>query len=203
MWALFPTAFLLTAAVPCLGQELRTVGIHLGQVSSRQLLSGPYSTGTSTGITAGVNVDVPTPLNHFSVRGELAYNQRGGVVWDDELDPEREAGAETRSHYLSVLLQGKAVARWGPGAAYLFAGPTLDQLLETQCSEDLCRLLVEETPTVLGVTAGSGVSLAFWDRFRGDFEIRLTEGLAEVYRFSDSEVRYRSVEILFRGSFPF
>jgi len=185
------------------GQVQRTVGFHLGLARSRQIWTGPISTETADGISLGVNVDVPTPAPFLSIRAELGYVGRSSVVWDEEFDPERLATANVRSHYLSIPIQGKFRFRFGPVSLYLVAGPTIDQLLETQCTQALCRVLSEERPTVLSVGAGSGVSVDFRDRFRGDLEGRVTQGLTDAYVANSSGIRYRSMEFLIRACIPF
>jgi len=188
---------------PSSGQVRRTVGFHLGQVRSHQLWSGPISTETAHGFSVGVNVDVPTPVSALSIRAELGYVGRGSVIWDGELDPERLSAVNVKSHYVSIPIQGKVSFRLGPAAAYLVAGPTIDQLLETQCTQGFCRVMSEEKPTVFSVTVGSGVSVDFQDRFRGDLEVRLTEGLTDAYLSNSSGIRYRSLEFLLRACLPF
>lgn len=179
------------------------MGFYLGQLQSHQKWEHLLSTGTAKGLSFGVNVDVPTPTNFFSIRVGLGYAQRGSEVWDPSVDPEKEAVAQVRSHYLSSTFEGKLRARLGPAAVYVFVGPAIDLLLETQCSQDLCRVLVDERPAVLSAVVGSGLSVYYQDRFRGDFEVRLTESLSDAYRALSSGVGYRSVEFLFRASFPF
>lgn len=188
---------------PSSGQIQRTVGFHFGQVRSHQVWSGPISTETANGVTLGVNVDVPTPVSFLSIRAEIGYVGRGSVVWDKGLDPHGLVASNVRSHYLSIPIQGKVRVRLGPASAYVFAGPSIDQLLETQCTQDLCRVLSEERPHVLNVTAGSGVSVDYRNRFRGEVEFRLTEGLTDAYLSPSSGVRYRSMEFLLRASLPF
>jgi hypothetical protein len=205
-----PAALLLLLVAPPLiwvppssGQVQRTVGFHLGQARSHQIWSGPISTGTAIGVSFGVNVDVPTPVPVLSIRAELGYVGRGSVVWDEEIDPGGLAAANVKSHYLSMPIQGKVRFRLGPASVYFVAGPTVDQLLDTQCTQDLCRALSEERPTVFSVTVGSGVSVDFQDRFRGDLEVTLTEGLTDAYRSNSSGIRYRSLEFLLRACLPF
>jgi hypothetical protein len=156
----------------------------------------------SKGTRVGVDVDVPTPHDRLSIRAELAYTQRGSVVWDEILDPDALTPANARSHYLSISTQGRLRAAIPGGVVYVMVGPTIDQLLETECSADLCRLLLEERPTVLGVTVGSGVTFGVPQRLLADLEVRVTEGLTEAYRSGPDEVRYRSLEILLRMRFP-
>ncbi len=190
-------------ASPLNGQIQRTVGFHVGQVQSRQLWSGTISSANATGPTVGVNVDVPTPASFLSIRAEASYIRRGSVVWDDALDPEHLTPAQVRSHYLTVPILGKGRLRLGPGSIYLLAGPYLDILLDTQCSEDLCSVLNDERPSTFGVTVGAGVSIDFRDRFRADFEVKLSEGLSDAYVSPSSSTRYRSSEFLLRACFPF
>ncbi len=185
------------------GQVGRTVGFHLGQVRSHQIWNGPISTETANGFSLGVNVDVPTPVPFLSIRAELGYVGRSSVVWDEVFDPERLAAANVRSHYLSIPIHGKVRFGLGPLSAFLLAGPTLDQLLETQCTQSFCQVLSEERPTVLSVGIGSGVSIDFRDRFRGDLELRVTEGLTDAYVANSSGIRYRSLELLIRACMPF
>ena len=192
----------LIGALPCAGQDVRTVGVHFGQVRARQLWDGPLGSRTSTGVSAGINVDVPTPIPHFSVRVELSYVQRGSVVWDEVLDPDALVPADARSHYLSIPVYGRLRLGIPGGEVFVLLGPTVDQLLETECSADLCRLLLEESPTVLGFSLGSGLSLRLPRGSFGDLEARVNEGLTQAYRSGPSGVRYRSVEFLLRIRIP-
>lgn len=198
-------ALLLLLFLPgsALAQDQRVLGFHLGQLQAHQKWDHLLSTGTARGLSFGVNVDVPTPANYLSMRVGLGYAQRGSQVWDPSVDPEKEAVARVRSHYLVSTFEGKLRARLGPVAVYVFLGPVIDLLLETQCSEDLCRVLLDERPAVLSMAGGSGVSFLFQDRLRGDFEVRLTESLSDAYRGLSSGVGYRSVEFLFRVAIPF
>lgn len=184
-------------------QEQRTVGFHIGQLQSQQKWEFLLETATAKGLSFGVNVDVPTPAQFLSIRVGLGYAERGSQVWNPSEDPEKESVAQVRSHYMSSTFEGKLRARVGPTAVYLFLGPAIDLLLETQCSQDLCAALVDERPALLSAVAGLGVSAYFRDRFRGDFEVRWTESLSDAYRGLSSGVGYRSVEFLFRASFPF
>jgi hypothetical protein len=179
------------------------IGFHLGQLRSHQKWDHRLSTGTAKGSSLGVSVDVPTPAKLLSIRVGLGYAQRGSQVWDPTVDPEKEAVARVQSHYLSSTFEGKLRGRIGPLAAYAFLGPAIDLLLETQCSQELCSLLLDERPAVVSAVLGSGVSVHFHDRLRGDFEVRLTESLTDAYRAPSSGVGYRSVEFLFRASVPF
>ena len=196
-------AALALLASPLNGQIERTVGFHIGQVRSRRIWSGPISTEAANGLTLGVNVDVPTPVSVLSIRVELAYVGRSSQVWDPVADPDRLATARITSHYLSFPIQGKLRFKVGPASAYVLAGPTLDQLLETQCSQDLCRVLSDERPTVISITAGTGVSVDYRELFRGDFEVRLTEVLSNAYVWNSTGIRFRSLEFLVRACFPF
>jgi hypothetical protein len=188
---------------PANGQVQRTIGVHLGQVRSRQIWSGPSSTAKANGPSVGVNVDVPTPASFLSIRAEIGYVRRGSVIWDDEVDPEHLTAANVRSHYLSIPILGKVKFGLGPASFYLLAGPTLDHLLKTECGQALCSALNDDRPTAVGVTVGSGTSIDFRDRFRGDLEVRLTEGLTDAYVSRYSGVHYRSLEFLLRACFPF
>lgn len=195
--------FLCLLPPPCLGQDSRTVGIHAGILRSRQLWDGPMSTSIVTGITVGVNVEVPTPASFLSIRAGLEYNRYGSAVRDGETGDGGSEALNVRSHYLGMPILGKASARAGPVGAFVFLGPTLALLLETECTRDLCRVLHDERATVLALATGAGLSVGIGDRFRGEAEVRLSEGLTAAYRATDSEVRYRSVEVLFRVRLPF
>ena len=203
------SSILLTASAlaflvsPLRGQIERTVGFHIGQVRSQQIWSGPISSEAANGLTLGVNVDVPTPVSVLSIRAEFAYLGRSSQVWDPSTDPERLAAARITSHYLSFPILGKLGFNLGPASAYVLAGPAFDQLLETQCREDLCRALSEEKPSVISVMVGTGVSIDYKDLLRGDLEVRLTEGLSNAYQSNSTGVRFRSLEFLVRACLPF
>ncbi|MBT8398295.1 MAG: PorT family protein [Gemmatimonadetes bacterium] len=202
LWFLFLSGALLTPA-ETEAQPTRSLGFHLGQIRARQLWDDPISGQSSNGLAAGVQVDIPTPARFLSVVVGLAYAQRGSIVWDTELDPDRELTAVVRSHYLEVPILGKLGAKVGPGGAYLLGGATVDLLLETQCPQDFCVLLAEDRPMVLSVTVGGGVSVDVGESARVDLEVRLTEGLSGAYSSGSTGIRYRSVEFLIRAGVPF
>ena len=188
---------------PLEGQIQRTVGFHLGQVRSKQIWEDPVTGGRADGLTLGIQLDVPTPARFLAIRAGAEYVQRGGVVWDQSQDPDREFPANVRTHYLSLPVQGTLRLSMGPGGAYLLFGPTMDLLLNTQCPQDFCRLLADERPTVLSATVGAGVFVEVRARVRVELEARLTEGLTAAYVSNSGAVRYRSLEILLRASVPF
>ena len=110
---------------------------------------------------------------------------------------------KVRSHYLGFTIHGKLGVHVGPATAYLVAGPTVEQLLDTGCSSDLCGVIVEEGPTNLGLTVGPGLGVSFSGGYRLEAEALLTEGLTEAYRSATSGIRYRSLEFLLRFAVPF
>jgi len=193
--ALFPSA--------CSGQIQRTLGFHVGQVRSHQIWTGPTGTGTANGFSLGINVDVPTPAPLLSILAELSLVRRGSLVWDEVADPEGVEASAVRSHYLSVPFLGKVNFRLGPTSLYFLAGPTVDLLLNTTCTQDFCSVLQDDRPTVFAATVGSGISMDFGDRFRTDLEVRVTEGLSNAYVVASSDVRYRSLGFLLRACIPF
>lgn len=195
--------FVLISAGSAMGQIQRTVGFHVGQAQSRQIWDDPFASARASGPSLGVNVDVPTPFPHLSVRVGVGYVRRGSVVRDQTQGSGEETAARVRSHYLSFPFQGKLVFRLGAGALYFFGGPTIDQLLETECSQELCRVLQDEVPTVLAFSAGSGISFEIGRRLRLDLEGQLTEAVMDGYRSSLSGIRYRTFEFIFRAGFPF
>jgi hypothetical protein len=194
---------LLYGAADGHAQRQRTIGIHVGRVRAEQLWADPVTGTTSTGYSVGVGVDVPTPARSLSVRAGLGYVQRGSGVWDQEQDPEQEFVRNVRSHYLTVPVEGKMGLEVGPMAVYLVAGPVVEMLLGTQCSQDLCPSLEEERPLVLSANLGAGLSIPFRDRAWADLEIRLTEGLTSSYSSLGTGLRYRSLEFLVRARVPF
>jgi len=184
-------------------QESRTFGIQAGRTRSELLWDGPDGTGMASGVTVGMALQVQTPLSYFSVRPELAYVQRGTVVREAVEDPAGRPQVRARSHYLSLSILGRLAARFWKTSFYVLAGPTVDHLLETECSADLCQLFLDERPSVLAVTVGMGGALAVGDGVEGDLEIRLSEGLTEAYRMTRFGARYRSIELILRTRFPF
>ena len=172
-------------------------------VRAEQLWDDPVSGTPSTGFTIGVGADVPTPVPALSVRAGVGYVQRGSGVWDRELDPERAAERNVRSHYLSVPLEAKLGWGIGPVSLHLVAGPVVDLLLDTQCSQDLCPLLEEEQPMSLSAAIGAGLAFPLREGLWAEVEIRLTEGVTAVYSTAGTGLRYRSVEAVVRTRFPF
>jgi hypothetical protein len=172
-------------------------------VRAEQLWDDPVSGTPSTGFTIGIGADVPTPITAFSVRAGVSYVQRGSGVWDQELDPEGVAKRNVRSHYISVPLEAKVGRSIGPVSLHLVAGPVVDLLLDTQCSQDLCPLLEEERPMLLSAAIGAGLAFPLQERLWAELEIRLTEGLTAAYSTSGTGLRYRSAEAVVRTRFPF
>lgn len=183
-----------SGAVPSRG----TLGVFFGSTSSEQSWPDPVAADRLGGLAMGAYIDVQTPLPFLSIRAEAGYAGRGSVLWDEELDPERSAEAAIRGHYLSVPLHGKVGVGIGPVSGYLFAGPTLDFLLSSDCTELFCQIVQEEKTTVVSVGAGAGLGLELPREFRLGLEARYTEGLSEAYRGAPGSGRNRSVEILAR-----
>jgi len=211
VWFL-PVAFLslvaaLPFAFPVLAQEEEplsdipirgTVGVFFGSTSSEQMWPDPVAADRLRSMALGVYIDVQTPLPFLSIRAEAGYAGRGSVLWDEELDPERSAEAAIRGHYLSFPIHGKVGAGLGPVSGYLFAGPTLDFLLSSDCTELFCQIVQEEKTTVVSVAAGAGVGLELPRGFRLGVEARHTEGLSEAYRGGPGSGRNRTLELLVR-----
>ena len=194
-------ASLLAGVSSLEAQTQATRGLFLGRTSSRQVWSGAsrISTESAPGLSLGAYVDVQTPISFLSVRAELGYIQRGSLVWDDELDPDHTRSARVRSHNLSVPIQGKLGWELGPLSAYLVAGPTLDLLLDSGCSPEICPLLRDEKPTVFGVSVGGGMGMEVGNGIRTELEVRLTEGLGDAYLGEfGAGIRNRTVEVLLR-----
>jgi len=184
------------------GRDRGTVGVFLGRTSSRQLWNNSFASGPLSGIGGGVYVDVQTPIQVLSIRAEAGYAGRGSVVWDEELDGGRTAEAAVRSHYLSLAVHGKLGVGLGALSAYVFAGPTLDFLLDSRCSASLCQVIREEKKTVFNLATGAGVGVALGGGFRTDLEVRLTEGLSDAYLGNLDSARNRTVELLVRVGKP-
>jgi hypothetical protein len=188
---------------PSGAQMERTVGIHLGRTTSKQIWTNRASTTKVSGMTVGVNVEVPTNVSALSVRAGAEYVGRGSGFSDPSAEAEGLVGGKIKSHYLSFSVYGKLGGGFGPFSAYLVAGPTVEQLLETDCTPDLCPILSEDRPTILGVAAGPGLSVALGDRLRAEVDFLFSEGLTPAYRSTTSDARYRSFETLVRLSMPF
>lgn len=179
----------------------RTWGVTGGAVSARQIWSGAVETDYLTGILVGVFADVPIPVPGLSVRWELLYTQRGTLVSDPQA--EGLSDARLRSHYLSLPLHLKVGHSLGPVSAYLFAGPTFEQLLSTSTEGGVGDVLREERQTVINVSAGGGIGLGLPRDLLAGFEVRITEGLGDSYAGDFVTMRNRSLEVLVRLGRPF
>lgn len=184
------------------GPDRGTVGVFLARTSSRLLWSNSFPSTRLLGIGGGVYADVQTPIPFVSIRAEAGYAGRGSLVWDEERDPDRTAEAAVRSHYLSVPVHGKLGVGVGALSAYLFAGPTLDFLLSSGCSAELCQLIREEKTTVFSLAVGAGVGVVLGGSLRTNLEVRLTEGLSDAYLGNQDSARNRTVELLVRVGKP-
>ena len=179
-----------------------TVGVFLGSTSSLQLWTGSFASDRIQGFGLGVFVDVRTPVQFLSIRAEAGYAGRGGLVWDEVMDPEGAAEATLRGHYLSFPVHGKMAVGLGPISGYLFAGPTLDFLLDTGCSAEFCQAIREEKTTVFSVAGGVGLGVELGSRLRAGFELRLTEGISDAYLVNGDSARNRTTELLVRVGRP-
>jgi hypothetical protein len=182
-------------------QVTRTWGVTAGRVSARQIWSGADDTDYLTGILVGVFTDVHVPLPGLSVRAELLYTQRGTLVSDPQAEGLPEG--RLRSHYMSVPLHLKAGYSIGPVSAYLFGGPTFEQLLSTSTDGGVGEVLREERQTVVNVSAGGGIGVQLPRDLVAGFELRVTEGLGDSYAGDFITMRNRSVEVLARLGTPF
>jgi hypothetical protein len=175
----------------------------MGRIRAEQLWEDPVKGTRSNGFSMGIQIEVLTPARAVSIRAGAAYVQRGSGVWDRELDPHRKLVRNVRSHFLSLPMEGKLSLELGPVAIYLFGGPAVEVLLNTQCSRDLCPSLEDERPMTLSANLGGGVTIPIQDRLWGELEARLNEGLTSTYSSGGDGLRYRSSEILLRIRFPF
>lgn len=182
------------------GQERGWFGISGGQASSRQLWSGAFSTDHVRGVSVGAFADVQTPVPFLSIRAEVSFVRKGTTVQDE--GQAESIPARIESDYLGIPIHGKATLRLGPVTGYLFAGPTVEQLLTTRCQSDVCSALGDEKPTVVSVGLGCGFGLDISDAARTELEVRLTEGLSESYVGASGGVRNRSIELLGRIGLP-
>jgi hypothetical protein len=179
-----------------------TVGVFFGMTSSREVWDGSVISDRLRGVSAGVFVDVQSPLRLLSVRAGAGYVGRGSIVWDGDQDPERRSEARVRSHYLSIPIHGKLEVGVGPLFGYLFAGPTVDFLLASQCSEEFCQMVREEKATVINAAVGGGVGFALPGGIELSLDILHTEGLNEAYLGTQGSGRNRSMELLARLGRP-
>jgi hypothetical protein len=179
-----------------------TVGVFLGMTSSREVWNGSVVSDRLRGLALGVFVDVQSPLRLLSVRAGAGYVGRGSIVWDGDQDPERGSEARVRSHYLSLPVHGKLEVGVGPLFGYLFAGPTVDFLLASQCSEEFCQMVVEEKGTVINAAVGGGIGFALPAGLELSFDILHTEGLSEAFLGAAGSGRNRSMELLARVGRP-
>jgi hypothetical protein len=179
-----------------------TVGVFLGMTSSREVWNGSVVSDRLRGLALGVFVDVQSPLRLLSVRAGAGYVGRGSIVWDGDQDPERGSEARVRSHYLSLPVHGKLEVGVGPLFGYLFAGPTVDFLLASQCSEEFCQMVLEEKGTVINAAVGGGVGIALPGGLELSFDILHTEGLSEAFLGAAGSGRNRSMELLARVGRP-
>jgi hypothetical protein len=175
-----------------------TVGVFIGRISSRQIWSPPFGTDALNGLTAGLWIEAQTPISFLSVRAEAGYAQKGTLVWDEGRDPDRNAPARVRSHYLTVPIHGKVAVRVGPLRAFLFGGPSLDLLLSSRCSEEFCQFIRDEKGAVVNAAVGTGLDFDFPGGFRVGLEGRITEGLGDAYRGEMDSARNRSTSVLAR-----
>ncbi len=178
------------------------VGMYLGRTSSRQLWSGSIGTDVVGGVSAGVFVDVETPIPAVSIRAEAGYAGRGTIVWDEQVDPDRASEARVRSHYLTLPVHGKAIVGLGPLSIFAFGGPTMDILLSSGCTTQFCQVIREEKVAVFGVGGGVGVGIDLPGGYWGCVELRHTEGLTDAYVGARDTARNRSREILVRVARP-
>ena len=175
-----------------------TIGFFMGKTSARQIWVGPLGTEKLGGISFGVFMDVSTPLAPLSIRAEAGYVGRGSVVWDEIEDPGRESEARFRSHYLSLPVHGLVELGIGPIAGYLFAGPSMDMVLSSDCSAQFCQFIREEKPVVVNAAIGVGAVVDIPRSFRTFVEFRLSEGIGDAYVGDWSSARNRTMEILVR-----
>ena len=180
-----------------------TVGFFLGQTSSRQLWGGNLATDRLNGLSLGIFVDVQTPVPALLVRAELGYAGRGTIVWDLEEDPERAQEARVKVHYISFPVHGMVELRLGPVVGYVFAGPTVDVLVASDCSMEFCPGMGEEKGAVVNAAGGIALGFDLPREIRARFELRFTEGLGDAYLGGIVSARNRSAEMLVRLGRPF
>jgi hypothetical protein len=185
------------------GQIQPSVGGWAGVTSSRHLRDDGLATDWKGGVALGGYLDTATPLSLFFVRVQLGYHQRGSKVSDTGVGSLNPTESKVVSHYVGAQLHGRLKLMAGPVGVFVFGGPSMDQLVKTGCTEDFCRALGEEMPTVWGLTGGGGVEVELPAGGKASFEYRWEEGLSVAYQNDVTEVRNRTRGLMVSLGFPF
>jgi hypothetical protein len=192
--------FICLAAGAAAAQDTR-VGVVSGLVDNLVSWKPALESEGWAGWSAGAFVDVRTPLPGLRVVAEGSFVRRGVDVFED-VDGAPVSNSGIRSDYLRVSVLGRTGFGWRMVGLYVMAGPMVEQLLDSKMDAGLRSLLDRESPTVVGVSAGAGVTLDLGRGRTVSAEARRTETLQSGYSGSFRSVRYGSAEYLVRIGVP-
>ncbi|MGD8322218.1 MAG: outer membrane beta-barrel protein [Gemmatimonadota bacterium] len=175
-------------------QSLRGVGVQVGHVESKQIVTNGDDSGTRSGLMGGLFIDVQTPAPLLSVLAEASFVQRGGTF--TTADP--STGGDVEADYLTFTVAPELHVDIGPAGAFAYAGPTAEASVRTRYAPALAAAYQNPASLALAATAGGGVELRLLQGWAFRLEARVVEGLSAAFTGDAGEFKHRSSEFLVR-----
>ena len=182
------------------GQSQPTIGgIVAGYASTEHVWQPSAESAAVGGVILGGYLMAATPVPWLSVRAEGVWTRRSADRVDGD-DPAATVGI--RADYLAIGLHLRASRAFGRGWLHVSAGPALDQLLRSRMDPGLQSVLLDSTPSGVGVSAAVGGGFRIGERFHAELEARVFEGLGDAFSGDFLSVRNRSIEVVSRLGIP-
>lgn len=195
------SASLLSLPLPGAAQGLRSFGVVVGRLDSRQLRSRSADSRTRSAVAAGVRAELATPKSWLGVGVGLTLAPRGGEHALSAPSGSEPLYGPVHADYLTFSLLPAARIELGPASLSAFVGPALDVHLRGKAAAELAPGFRDPSPQVLMAVAGLGLDVAAPGRVVLGVEVRQEEGLGNAYRNVSEGLRHRSRLISLRLGF--
>lgn len=184
-------------------QAVRSIGVAIARLESRQLRTRAPESRTRRATAVGLRVHLGTPRPWLGVEVGLTFSPRGGEHALSAPSGSEPLYGPVHADYLTFSVLPTAYLPLGPLTLSLFAGPAVDVYLRGQATSELESGFRDPTPQVMVALAGLGASVTGPGRILLGVDLRLEEGLGSAYRMVSERLRHRSRSIsLFLGFRP-
>jgi hypothetical protein len=189
------SAALVSLPAHATAQAVRSVGLAIGRLDSRQLQTRAPESRARRATALGLHVHLETPRSWLGVGVGLTFSPRGGEhALSTPLGTDPLYGP-VHADYLTFSVLPAAYLPLGPLTLSLFAGPAVDVYLRGEAAPELTSGFRDPNPQVLIAVAGFSASVTGPGRVLLGVDLRLEEGLGSAYRLASERLRHRSRSI--------
>lgn len=197
------SAALMSLPGQATAQAVRSIGVAIGRLESRQIRTRDPESRTRRATAVGLHLHLETPRSWLGVGVGLTFSPRGGEHALSTPSGSEPLYGPVHADYLTFSVLPTAYLPLGPVALSLFAGPGVDVYLRGGAASELASGFRDPNPQVMVAVAGFGANVTGPGRVLLGVDLRLEEGLGSAYRMVSERLRHRSRSIcLFFGFRP-